>query len=89
VVIKRERWVDYLKKRAAEIAETYNKEMANTTYKTATEGNLGAAIQRLGGEEEEEVQQFTTSNRLSPSPPTSWCRVGLCVRLMCIKNNKK
>lgn len=73
-------------KRAAEIAETYNKEMATnilntTTYKAATEGNLGAAIQRVGGEgggEEEEAQQFTTrSNLLSPSPPTlvtSWIR---------------
>ena len=63
MVIKRERWVDYLKKRAAEIAETYNKEMATnilntTTYKAATEGNLGASIQRVGGEgggEEEEA----------------------------------
>jgi len=43
-VIKRERWVDYLKKRAAETKETYNEEMVTkiltTTYKTATEGNL-------------------------------------------------
>ena len=72
-------------KRAAEIAETYNKEMATnilntTTYKAATEGNLGAAIQRVGGGEEEEAQQFTTrSNLLSPSFPTLvtswiWCK---------------
>ncbi len=43
-VIKRERWVEHLMKRAAETAETYNEEMAtnilNTTYKIATEGNL-------------------------------------------------
>ena len=43
-VIKRERWVEHLQKRAEHTAETYNEEMANrilnTTYKTAMEQNL-------------------------------------------------
>ena len=43
-VIKQERWVEHLQKRAEHTAETYNEEMANrilnTTYKTAMEQNL-------------------------------------------------
>ena len=44
-VIKRDKWVEHLKKKAEHMAKvTYNNESAtmilNTTYKTATEGNL-------------------------------------------------
>mmetsp|Transcript_27707 Transcript_27707/g.35659 ORF Transcript_27707/g.35659 Transcript_27707/m.35659 type:complete len:133 (+) Transcript_27707:330-728(+) len=55
-VIKRERWVEHLQRRAEHTAETYNEEMANrilnTTYKTAMEGNLipdrEALVTRIG-----------------------------------------
>jgi len=43
-VIKRQRWVEHLHKRAEHTAQTYNAEMVdkilNTTYKTAMEDNL-------------------------------------------------
>jgi hypothetical protein len=43
-VIKRERWVEHLQRRAEHTAETYNEEMVNrilnTTHKTAMEQNL-------------------------------------------------
>ena len=44
-VIKRDKWVEHLKKKAGHTSNvTYNKERAdtilNTTYKTAMEGNL-------------------------------------------------
>ena len=56
-VIKRDKWVEHLKKKAEHTAKvTYNKERAtmilNTTYKTAMEGNLipdrEALVTRIG-----------------------------------------
>eukprot|EP00985_Skeletonema_marinoi_P030861 scaffold34321_cov85-Skeletonema_marinoi.AAC.1 len=56
-VIKRDRWVEHLKKKAEHTAKvTYNNERAtmilNTTYKTAMEGNLipdrEALVTRIG-----------------------------------------
>ena len=43
-MIKRQRWVEHLHKRAEHTAQTYNEEIVdkilNTTYKTAMEDNL-------------------------------------------------